>query len=327
VLIRITKRVLNGANILITGGAGFIGASVAKVLAGANRVTLLDNLQRNALPRLFGATVKVPELIKCDVTDTAQLHDIVSKLRPTHIIHAAGVAGIDTVGRAPVRTIEVNTLGTANILAAANQVANIERIIVFSTSEIFGSQALKPNENSPSIIGAVGEPRWVYAVSKLAAEHLAFAHFKQNGLPAVILRPFNVYGPAQVGEGAMSMFIARAIVDRKIELYEDGSQIRSWCYIDDMVQGVMLALTKTEAVGQAFNIGNPRSTQTMFGLAHEIKRLTKSNSVIEYVRNSNADIALRVPDIGHPKKLLGFSPQVELEQGILLTADAYRELL
>lgn len=316
---------LNGANILVTGGAGFIGASVAKVLAGSNRVTLLDNLYRNALAGVFGAGTKIPEIIECDVTNAAQVHDIVSKIQPTHIIHAAGVAGIDTVGKAPVRTLEVNMLGTANILAAANQVSNIERIVVFSTSEIFGSQALKPNENSPSIIGAVGEPRWVYAVSKLAAEHLAFAHFKQNGLPSVTLRPFNVYGPAQVGEGAMSMFIARAIRDSKIELYGDGSQIRSWCYIDDMVQGVMLALTKAEAVGQAFNIGNPRSTQTMYGLAHEIKRITRSNSIIECVPNNNADIALRVPDIGHPQKLLGFSPQVELEQGVLLTATAYRQ--
>jgi UDP-glucose 4-epimerase len=317
--------VLSGANILITGGAGFIGASLAKVLAVENQVTLLDNMHRDALGYVFGSEGKIPDLIKCDVTDLNAVRQAVLDIGPTHIVHSAGVAGIATVGLEPVRTLEVNMIGTTNILAASRELTKLERVVTLSTSEIFGSSALQPTELSPAVIGPVGEPRWVYAVSKLAAEHMAFAYHKQFGMPTVTLRPFNVYGPGQVGEGAMSMFIQQAITNGTIKLHGDGSQIRSWCYIDDMIQGILAALTQPDAIGKAFNIGNPRATLTMFGLANEIKRLTQSQCEIEYVDYTGADIALRIPDIRYTAQNIGFQPLVDLEKGILLTADAYRK--
>lgn len=312
------------SSVLITGGAGFIGASLAKRLSGRCRITLLDNLHRNAMSAVLGPQAEMFELLNADVTDYAAVSAAIDRIRPDYVVHAAGVAGIDSVGRAPVRTIEVNMLGTANILRACLALGKLERVVTFSTSEIFGSAALQPDETTPAIIGAVGEPRWVYAVSKLAGEHLTFAYNRQFGMPTVTLRPFNVYGPGQVGEGALREFVRRALTGDTIELHNDGSQIRSWCYVDDMVEAVVQAMEKPEAVGRAFNVGNPRATETMFGLARTVKRLLNSSSEIRNVRRDQADIALRIPDIAWTRRHLGFEPRVDLEEGILATAAAYR---
>ena len=121
-------------------------------------------------------------------------------------------------------------------------------------------------------LGAVGEARWTYAVAKLATEHLAMTYHRQYGFPAVGIRPFNIYGPRQVGEGAVHHFIVRALKGEPLTVHNDGSQIRAWCYIDDIVDAVERVLVDDRAVGHSFNIGNPRSTVTIYNLAREIIR-------------------------------------------------------
>ena len=123
-------------------------------------------------------------------------------------------------------------------------------------------------------IGSVGEARWTYAVSKLAGEHMAHAYYDELGVPTVTVRPFNVYGPGQIGGGAIRAFIEAALAGRDLTIHGDGSQIRAWCYVDDMVDGVLLCLERPSAVGESFNIGNARSAVTIFDLAQRIKRLT-----------------------------------------------------
>ncbi|HOU37240.1 MAG TPA: SDR family oxidoreductase, partial [Candidatus Omnitrophota bacterium] len=114
---------------------------------------------------------------------------------------------------------------------------SVERFIDFSTSEVFGSMAYKSSETDQTVSGSAGEARWTYAVSKLAGEHLAHAYFRQYNLPTVTLRPFNVYGPGQTGEGAIQVFIKKAIKNETIHINGDGNQIRAWCYVDDFVDG------------------------------------------------------------------------------------------
>ena len=232
-----------------------------------------------------------------------------------------------TVVKSPVDTLETNTLGTVNLLRAAYHSARrIARIVTFSTSEIFGPQAFNSNERSSAVIGAVGEARWTYAVSKLATEHLTLAYHSQLGLPTVVLRPFNVYGPGQVGEGALSIFIQRALRDEAINIHGTGTQIRAWCYIDDMVNGVIQALTHSNAPGKAFNIGNPRAVTTIYGLASTVIRLLHSRSQIEFVWKDYADIELRVPDTQWAQTQMDFEARIDLEEGIPLTAEYYRGL-
>jgi nucleoside-diphosphate-sugar epimerase len=225
----------------------------------------------------------------------------------------------------PVETMEVSLQGTINMLKAASELDGLERFIDFSTSEVFGSYAYRVSEGDLTSVGAVGEARWTYAVSKLATEHLAHNYHTQYGFPSVAIRPFNIFGPGQVGEGAIHHFVRRAIAGETLYVHNDGAQIRSWCYVDDIVEGVMLTLTIDAAVGHSFNIGNPRSTVTIFKLAQEIVRLAESASKIEFKNWPFADVELRIPSIDKARKILGFEPTVELEEGLLRTIAWYRE--
>jgi UDP-glucose 4-epimerase len=212
-------------------------------------------------------------------------------------------------------------LGTANALRAAKPLKSLERMVCFSTSEVFGQTAFQSDERAQAVIGAVGTARWTYAVSKLTGEHLAIAYHSEFGMPTVVLRPFNVYGPGQVGEGALSIFIQRAIKNQTIQIHGDGTQIRAWCYVDDMVRGVLLALEHPKAVGETFNIGNQRAVVTIYGLANTVIRVLDSKSKIEFVLKSYADVELRVPNVGKARDLLGFEAAVDLDEGVKRTAE------
>jgi UDP-glucose 4-epimerase len=319
---------LENKRLFITGGAGFIGSNLAKILMEHNEIATFDNYARDAAQHVLGEDVKRIKTYRGDVLDGPALAKAVLEFRPTHIVHCAAVAGIDTVVQKPVSTLEINTLGTINLLRAALQVSDIvERVVTFSTSEIFGSYAYNSNESSSAVIGAVGEARWTYAVSKLATEHLTLAHWTQHRLPSVVLRPFNVYGPGQVGEGALSTFIKRALRSQPIQIHGSGSQIRAWCYVDDMVHGILAALSHPNAPGKAFNIGNPRAVTTVYGLASTVIRVLNSKSPIEYVWKDYVDIELRVPDANWARTQIDFEAKVDLEEGIPITAKYYQNLL
>lgn len=316
---------MSSGPVLITGGAGFIGTSLALRLVDSYEVHILDNLHRNALKESGLLDRKGVRLIVGDVTDPQVVREAVKGCRI--IVHMASIAGVDTVMRQPVKTMLVALKGTINVIEAAFEQGNTERFIDFSTSEVFGQYAYKVTEGHVSQLGAVGEARWTYAVSKLATEHLALSYFKEFGFPACSIRPFNVYGPRQVGEGAIHHFIVRALANEDLLVHNDGSQIRSWCYIDDIVDGVVRAIERKEAIGHAFNIGNPRSTLTIYNLARVIIMLAGSNSKIRFVKWNFADVELRIPDISKAKTLLGFEPKVDLEDGLLRTIAWYRERL
>ena len=210
------------------------------------------------------------------------------------------------------------------MLETATRLGGCDKFIDFSTSEVCGSLAYKLDESDKPLMGAVGEARWTYAVSKLAAEHLSYSYFKEHGLPVVTVRPFNIYGPGQTGESAIHIFIKHALKDERMEIHGDGDQIRSWCYIDDFVNGVMLALESREADGEVYNLGNPRGTITIYSLALTIKRVLESRSAVDFVPKDYVDVELRIPSIEKARTILGFEPKIDLEEGIKRTAQWYR---
>lgn len=310
-----------GKRILITGGAGFIGSSLAHLLVEQNEVVLLDNFHRDALTGSSLERHPNVTVIKGDVLDMDTVKRAVEGCQI--VVHMASIAGVDTVMRRPVLTMKVGLLGTFNVLDAAYRCKGVERFLDFSTSEVFGRYAYKVTEGDAATLGVVGEARWTYAVSKLATEHLAMNYYKEYGFPAVSIRPFNIYGPNQVGEGAVHHFIVRALRGEDLLVHNDGSQIRSWCYIEDILDGILLAMEKKEAVGHAFNIGNPRATVTIYNLAQQIIRLSGSSSKIREIPWEFPDVELRIPDIEKARKLLGYEPHVDLEAGLLSTIDWY----
>jgi len=314
---------LGGKRIFITGGAGFIGTTLAKRLVDANDVIALDNLHRDALTGT--ELMNHPNLTfeQADVLDAEAVRELARGA--THIVHCAAIAGVDTVRESPVRTMRVNLIGTYNVLeAAVATLPTLERFVDFSTSEVFGTHAFRVQEGQVSTIGSVGEGRWTYAVSKLAGEHMAHAYHDELGLPTVTVHPFNVFGPGQIGGGAIRAFIEAALAGRDLTIHGDGSQIRAWCYVDDMVEAVLLCLEHPGAIGHAFNVGNPRSAVTIFDLAQRVKRLTGASSEIVFQPIHYADVELRIPNVEKAREVLGFDAKVELDEGLARTIAWYR---
>jgi UDP-glucose 4-epimerase len=313
---------IEGKKIFITGGAGFIGATILGRLVENNSIVVYDNLTRNSLKDRHFRDHPNLTLVNGDVLDAEALAR--SMEGADIVVHCAAIAGIDTVIQRPVQTMRVNMVGSANVLEAASRLSHCERVICFSTSEVFGQYAFRASELDNTVTGRIGEARWTYAVSKLAEEHLAIAYHQQHGLPTTVVRPFNIYGPGQVGEGAMTIFIQKALRDETLEVHGDGTQIRAWCYVDDMVDGVMLVMSHPNAVGESFNIGNQEAIITIYGLAKAVVRVLGSRSTIVFSGRSTVDVELRVPAVQKARELLGFEAKVDLERGICLTADYYR---
>ncbi len=314
---------LSGKRIFVTGGAGFIGTSLIPLLVEENEVVALDNLHRDALSETALADHPNLTFVQGDVLDADAIREAASGA--THVIHLAAIAGVDAVRESPVRTMRVNLIGTYNALEAA--LANgetVERFVDFSTSEVFGTHAYNVNEGQTTTIGSVGEARWTYAVSKLAGEHMAHAYREEFGLPVVTVRPFNVYGPGQIGGGAIRAFIEAALAGRDLVVHGDGSQIRAWCYVDDMVAALLLCLERPEAVGHSFNVGNARSAVTIFDLAQRIKRLTGCPGEIVLQPPHYADVELRIPNVDKARDILGFEAGVDLDEGLQRTIAWYR---
>ena len=317
---------LTGKRILITGGAGFIGTTLARRLVDDNEVVAVDNLHRDVLTGTELGEHPNFRFVVGDILDPEALHELARGC--THVVHAAAIAGVDTVLESPVRTMRVNVVGTYNVLEAALATRDtLERVIEFSTSEVFGQQAFNVAEGHVTTIGSVGEARWTYAVSKLAGEHMAHAYHDELGLPTVSVRPFNVYGPGQVGGGAIRAFIEAALAGRDLTIHGDGSQIRAWTYVDDMVRGLLLCLEHPAAVGESFNIGNARSAVTIFDLAGRIKRLSGCPGEIVFQPLHYTDVELRIPNVTKARELLGFEAEVELEDGLARTIAWYRARL
>jgi nucleoside-diphosphate-sugar epimerase len=315
---------LENRRILLTGGAGFIGSQLARRLAGGNGIVIFDNLHRDALRFTDLGSHPNVTLVRGDVLDKEALLEAARGC--DIVVHLAAIAGVDTVMGMPTRTIKVNLLGTLNALDAAVE-AGVKRFVDFSTSEVFGSHVYMAEEHNATTLGVVGESRWTYAVSKLAAEHLTHSYHRECGLPTVTIRPFNVYGPQQVGIGAIHTFVEDALRGKDLVIHGDGNQIRAWCFVDDMVDGALLCLEKDEAVGHVFNIGNPSGTVTVANLAHLIKKLTQSDSRVIYGYKDYVDIELRIPSIKKAQNMLGYRPKVDLEEGLLRTISWYRERL
>jgi nucleoside-diphosphate-sugar epimerase len=309
---------------LLTGGAGFIGTTLSRRLIDANEIVVYDNLHRDALGGSELAGHPNLTFVQGDVLDADLIRDTAKGA--THVVHLAAIAGVDTVLESPVRTMRVNLIGTYNVLEAAHATADtVERFVDFSTSEVFGRHAYKVEEIHETAQGSVGEARWTYAVSKLAGEHLAHSYYDEFGLPTCSLRPFNVYGPGQIGGGAIRAFIETILAGRDLVIHGDGSQVRAWCYVDDLVDALLLALERPEAVGEVFNIGNERSVLTVLELATKIRQLMEADVEIKFRPLHYTDVEMRIPNAEKARKLLGWEPKIDLDEGLVRTIAWYRE--
>ncbi|MFX1487449.1 MAG: NAD-dependent epimerase/dehydratase family protein [Promethearchaeota archaeon] len=319
---------IRGKKIFITGGAGFIGSHLTEKLFRRNDVICFDNLFRGSnielLQKKYGSDFeKAVALVRGDVKDRKTLEKAVKDSRPDYVFHLASVAGVATVIKNPVETLEVNVIGSYNLLQSIRQMP-IEKLVFTSTSEVYGPFTFQTKEGDYTTQGSPYDPRWSYSTSKLFVEHMCTAYEREYGTPVAIARLFNVYGSRQIGEGAIHNFIVNCLEKEPINIYGDGSQIRAWCYIDDCIQGLLLLSEKGKG---AYNVGNPKEALTVYSLALKIREKINPETPIFFVGKSPyTDVSVRVPSIEKITKL-GYKPQVYLDEGLERTIRWYKRNL
>lgn len=317
---------VEGKKVAIIGGAGFIGTSLAEGLVDQNQVILLDSSFENQ-PFCYSTKLKEQQC-QTHVIDVLKLDSFAQLIQDGDvIIHLAAIVGVQRVRKAVRRTLDVNYVGTANVVSAALQAKRPPHLIFFSTSEIFGANSFRAEEGSSASIGHVSEARWCYSVSKLAGEHVVWAAYREEGLPVTIVRPFNVFGPKRVGDHAMIRFVIRALLNRPLYVHGTGTQLRSWCYIDDLCDAVMKIIEIPQARGEDFNIGDAQNTLTIYQLAQRIIDICDSKSKIEFENPNFEDVDIRVVETKKATRLLGYNPSHNLDDSLRRTIDWYRKYL
>jgi len=313
---------------LITGGSGFIGSHLAETLvARGDEVVIIDNQSTGSIKNLQKIESKV-KFISGDVLDKALLQKYVSEA--DYVVHLAAALGVFNIVNKPLQSLKINIQGTENVLEWADKFK--KPVLIASTSEVYGKNDKVPlNEEDDRIIGHPLKSRWSYSEAKAVDESLAYFYFLENKLPIRIVRFFNTVGPRQVGQYGMVVprFVTAALRNESIQVYGSGDQIRCFCHVADAIRALILVIDSEKAIGQVFNVGNNQQISIM-DLAKKVIEITGSKSEINKIPYSEAypagfeDMQRRVPDISKITNLLGWSPEIGLEQIIRDIADFHR---
>ncbi len=312
---------------LVTGGAGFIGSHLCDLLLHrGDRVTVVDNLSTG---RRHNLPAEHPGLrfIHADLADFLAEAAASSGERFDQIYHLAAAVGVKLVMDEPIRSIETNVTQTAALLAFAQRHGpggTGASTLIASSSEVYGKSERVPfREDDDVTYGPTTKGRWSYAASKAVDEYLALAHYRQHGLPAVIVRFFNTVGPRQVGAYGMVLpnFVAAALAGQDLPIHGDGQQTRCFCDVRDVVEALPRLLEATACQGQVFNLGGDRVI-SIADLADNVIRVLGSRSgkkLIPYKSVYTAgfeDLRKRQPDLSRIRSAIGFHPTRDLETTI-----------
>lgn len=299
--------------VFITGGTGFIGQAVAKLLFDAGYSIRTFDL------------VTPQNIIGTHTTGTIMfLEELYEAMKGSDfVVHLAAVLGVRRTEEQRLQCLNVNILGTINVLEAAVK-AGVKKIVFASSSEVYGEPNKTPISEKDKVF-----PKSVYAVSKLAGEEYTKAYAQTHGLRYSIIRFFNVHGPGQVAEFVMPNFIKAALAGKPLPINGNGKQVRSFCYVTDAAVGVMLALESKKADFGVFNIGNDNACVSMLELAKKVLRISGSKGAkIKFLKEEQSDrlnereIIKRTADIGLARKVLGYEPRVSLDEGIKQTIES-----
>lgn len=304
--------------VLVTGGAGFLGSHLCERLLGLkHEVICLDNLftgrKRNIYHLLSHPAFEfvrhdVVDPFKCEVD---QIYNLACPASPVHYQYNA------------IKTVKTSVMGAINCLGLAKRIN--ARIFQASTSEVYGDPDVHPQtEDYRGNVNPIG-PRACYDEGKRCAETLFFDYHRQNGVDIRVVRIFNTYGPRMMADDGrvVSNFIVQALAGAPITIYGDGSQTRSFCYVDDLVEGFIRFMNQDETVGP-MNLGNPREF-TMLELADLILKMTGSRSSVQFKPLPQDDPKQRRPDISVARKVIGWEPGVQLEQGLEKTIAYFKK--
>ena len=308
-------------NIVITGGSGFVGSYLCeKLINDGHKIIVIDNLLTGSTENINNLLVNENfSFIKHDVQDHIEIEDKVD-----YVLHFASAASPKAYTEHPVNTLKAGSVGTINTLGLAKK--HSAEYLLASTSEVYGDPLISPqNEEYWGNVNPNGE-RSMYDEAKRFAEAAVATYSRSYGLKTKIVRIFNTYGPRmQLNDGrVVTNFIVQALRNENITIYGDGTQTRSFSYVEDTVAGIISLMNSTEY--DVFNIGNPNE-MTVGKLAEKIIKLTDSTSEIKYLELPNDDPKQRKPDITKAKTKLNWEPKVNLDEGLAKTITWVEEQL
>jgi UDP-glucose 4-epimerase len=301
----------------ITGGAGFIGSHLADALiARGDRVIILDNMSTGSANNIAHLQGKI-EVHEGDIRDKALVEKLVE--HSDIVFHMAAALGVKNIMEHTLESIDRNFNGSEIVLHAATKFR--KRLIIASTSEIYGKNPNQPlNEESDRVVGAPQKIRWTYSDAKALEEAVAHTLHKTQGLKVTTVRFFNTVGPRQTGQYGMVVprFIQSALKNQDIIIYDDGSQSRVFCHVEDAVKAVITLSENDSTIGDYFNVGGVGET-TIKEFATKVIAKTGSASAIKHIPYSDAyplgfeDMQRRVPDISKIKKTINWEPKHSLD--------------
>jgi len=303
---------------LITGGAGFIGSYLTeKLIVRGDQVVIFDNLSTGSANNLFSIKDKI-KFEQGNILDKTVVDRLVAE--SDYVVHLAAALGVFNIVNKPLESLKTNLQGSEIVLEACDKYR--KPVLVASTSEIYGKNNKVPlNEEDDRIIGHPLKSRWSYSEAKAVDESLAYFYYLENKLPIRIVRFFNTVGPRQVGHYGMVVprFVSAALKNEPLSVYGSGDQIRCFCHASDAVRGLLLVMDSDKAVGEVFNVGNNQQI-SIIELAKKVIEITSSQSTIEKITYEKAypqgfeDMQRRVPDISKIKQVLGWAPEINLDQ-------------
>jgi UDP-glucose 4-epimerase len=303
--------------VLITGGAGFIGSHLADaLLAQGDAVTILDNLTTGSRANIAHIENQIT-IHQGDIRDEALVNSLVKDA--DLVLHMAAALGVKNIMENTVESVSINFTGSDVVLKAATE--HKKRLLIASTSEIYGKNPQQPlNEESDRVVGAPQKIRWTYSDAKALEEAIAHTLHRTHGLKVTTVRFFNTVGPRQTGQYGMVLprFVQQALNNEDITIYDDGSQSRVFCHVDDAVRAVLALVNDDSTIGDYFNVGGIGEV-TIKELAERIVSRTGSTSKLVSIPFDQAygagfeDMQRRVPDISKVQAKIGWSPEHNLD--------------
>ncbi len=310
--------------IVVTGAGGFIGSHLTDALLARGEEVLALDLPGGLPGNLREASLRPGFTYRrCDMTRANLVNKALSG-RPSAVVHAAATVGVDSYHRTPMTTIESGVLGTMAVIHACRK-APATRCLYLSSSEVFGRNPKVPwAENADRVLGDPSLDRWSYSSSKGICEHLVNAAHTQYGVATTIVRPFNIYGPRQRPSFVVPITVHKLLNGRPPVIYGDGLQTRCFTYIGDLVEGLLRALDSNAAVGETFNLGNPRE-RTILELVRETAKACGSDLKARHEDPRATfgagfeEIPRRVPDVRKAARILKWTPRTDLPAGLKAT--------